>query len=290
MEESEVALVTEDGVLTGMSDAVDTHPLYGSDARMIQVKVPLRWPEGCLAWNIHDGSVPGAIQFSIRSFAAQSGLEGFEQETTEIGFDANGLVIETLVTDLSDRTHGRLLRALRQLADGKRTPIVRAILTPKDSAIRSDEPVEEFLPGVKTKPHIQSVLYPLEDMHYEIPRMSVEQLRAIFETRASGRKLLGAFRREKKGLPSHLDPGGFLVGQINVGHLTHHAMLDRETVINGETSTTIVHGHSRLLDADRPESNRQIEIVNVNGTVEPLAGRFVRARFYRAAQNAEEAV
>ncbi len=282
------ALVTSDGVLTGMSDIPDTHSIYKSDARMIQVKVPLRWQEQLLAEKIQSGSVPGSIQFSIRSFAAQSGLEGFEQETTEIGFDANGLVIDTLVTDLSDRTNGRLLRALRQLADGKYTPIVRAILTPKDSAIRSDQPVEEFLPDIESKP-IQSILYPLEDMHYEIPHMTVAQLRAIFETRASGRKLLGAFRRERKGLPSHLDPGGFLVGKINVGHLKHHAMLDRETVINDETSTTIMHGNSRLLDADRPEANRQIEIVNVNGTPEPLHGRFVRARFYRAAQNAEEA-
>jgi hypothetical protein len=70
--------------------------------------------------------------------------------------------------------------------------------------------------------------------------------------------------------------------------LKYHAVLDQKTALYGTSCSAVLHGNSCLIDAGS-SGTRQVEIANANGTPEPLTGRFVRARLYRAAvQNEEE--
>jgi hypothetical protein len=281
------ALVTGDGVLTGMSDICDTNELYRSDARMIRIEIPLTMQEFNLAEQIVEDKIRGSIQYSIRSFLAQIGLHGFEASTTEpsVHFSTLTLRVDTLITDVAERAQSKVLKTLRLLANGKHAPVVRAVLVPEAAVQYSGITFDEAGMPMK-KP--QTVDIALENMHYEFPGLTSENIRIMIETRASGRRLLGQYRVEKEGIPTHLPPGGFFVGKIKVDHPTHHLFLNEETVFNGGTCRNLLHSCSPLIDARRPEPDRQVEIANVNGAPEPLEGRFVRAKVYRAAQNQEE--
>jgi|GEM_PF-2345827 len=259
-----IALASQDGVVTGMSDHEETHPLYGTPAHSLRMTASLDQLERESADNLlWTTDVSKTIRHSIRSWAAQLGLAGFNPECTEVRLRGSTVDVETLVSDISGKEDGMLIDSLRRNVSSGKARLSRILLLPPDS-----------LEGLKRLP-LQT------DRHYDFDRrdLSPETIDGIWQG-ASGRQAILDIRKNMGMVPDTLLPGRYFVGAVEANPNEHCWVIEPE-LMRGENRVRVLHDQSCLYDPVRTQGERQVEIRNINGIAESLKDLDVLVSVYR---------
>jgi len=262
---SSIALVTRDGTVTGMGDHEKPHPLYGTPSYELRVDVPLNELERASAKYLQTlGDLTTRMRSSIRSWAAQLGLAGFNPECTEVRIAGSVAIVDTLVSDVSNKSDTVLLDSLRaSYRSGIETKISRLLLAPDGS-------------------QAGRIRLPLhQDVHYEFDRnrLSRDELLAIWAGK-SGRKAIEDVRTDLGAIPKELHPKEYFVGEVEANPGDDYWVLE-PTLMRGDQLIKVLHDRSCIFDPKRTTGRRQVEIRNVNGQSESLEGVEIVATIYR---------
>ncbi len=237
------ALASRDGIVTGMSNHVEKHPLYGTDSYALRMEVMLNGVEQLLAAELMTISdITKTIRASIRSWAAQLGLAGFNAECMTVELTSSGAIVETLVSDISNEENDILMQSLRNMADKKVARISRLLLLPE--AARSGQ-----------------VAMPLhEDVHYRFDRsrLSPKQLEKIWRGK-SGREAILAVRQNLGPVPKELAGGTYLVGKVEANTRNDCWVIEPVLLRRGQEISAL-HDQSCFFDPKRTNGGREVEV------------------------------
>jgi len=257
-----IALATKDGVVTGMSNQEQRHPLYGTPSFEVRVSAKLDSVEGAYAEELlRAGNTVETIRYSIRNWAAQLGLAAFNPECTEVQLRDSALQIETLVSDISGKEDDVLISSLRRNAEGF-AKIARAVL---------------LFPGSK----VDGRQLPLSmDAHYAFDREGLpsEELDAIWHGK-SGREGILPIRDDLGAIPDVLDAGQYFVGEVEANPSEYCWLLEPQ-LMRGNQKVPVLHDQSCLFDPVRTTGRRQIEIKNTNSKAESLRDLSIAVSIY----------
>ena len=286
------ALVTKDGVITGMGNHPDSHREYRTGAYGLRVQIPLSREEQFLAQRVLKNRGMGMLRLVVRSCIAQLGVDAFHPDVTDVRIQSGHMVVETLVANYSTDPGNHIMDALRAVSNHGRAKFARAAILP-ESATLSAQRIDDALvartiraPGavvVETK-GVDVLALPLRhDFHYAFQYDQLPHDRLIRMIMGNGRDVLRSARPPRDGLPEVLRPHGFFVGAIDIDYTKYHLVLEPETIRNG-VSSPLVHGQSCVLDSERTgtEGPVQVELRNINGTPETLSNLSMCARVYVA--------
>lgn len=259
-----IVLATHDGVVTGMSHNTQKHPLYGTDAFDVSVRMPLTGIEKLYAAELLDlRKNIETIRFSIRSWAAQLGLAAFNPECTDIRLRDSCLEIDTLVSDIANEDDNILLSSLRRNAEKKSSKIGRTVLLHPSAQIG-----EKHLPL-----DIQS------HFRFDRTKLNSNELQKIW-LGASGREAILAIRRDLGKIPDVLLAGQYLVGTVDANTENNCWLLEPD-LMRGDRTVPVLHDQSCLFDPLRTVGKRQVEIRNTNGIEESLHNISIKVSVYR---------
>lgn len=249
------AILTEDGVLTGMSTQTQTHPRFGTDAYEARVEIPLTGQAADLAHHLQqEGGSVGRICVALRSTLGQLQCEAFGDSETQVSVAGGGLQVVSLMTTLGNEHGPEVIRAIRRLSGQQRLRVAHAGIFPEAAKVRA-------LP-LRLRP----VEYRID---YE--KLGDTALERILAGNGSGRTVLHDARSELRRSLGTLSPREFFLGQFDLDEILEHHVIVEPASVRGEAPTGVIHGSARLFHADRNEPHRrQAEIWNSNGEPEPL--------------------
>ncbi len=276
------AQATEDGTLLGLSNHAQPHPRYaGLDAFEAQISIPLTTTQAAVLGELR--RCAGQTRYSVRSAAAQLGLDGFDPASTELCVDGSQALVTTLLTDWRSKTNSATLKALRQLTQSGHSPrVVRGVLLPHAARIAAPLTGLRPLPGDPWTATIR-----LADERYDIDDERVDEpfIREMLSN-GSARHHLERVRTRRPGRPKSLAGGEFFLGGIDVPALPYHLVVRQHTTRANGDITAILHGHSCLFDAGR--QHRQLELLNTAAAPESLDDFWLLVHPYRAAPESEK--
>jgi hypothetical protein len=247
-----------------MSLQWEKHPLYKTPSQALRMRASLNELELTMARMLmQDMDVTKTIRYSIRSWAAQLGLAGFDAGSTEVCLRNTTLEVETLVSDISGQPDDMLLQSLRRNVDGHRARVARVLLLPQEARI-----------GERRLPLNMSKHY-----GFDRQRLTDSELDTIWQGK-SGRGSILAIRKDLGAVPGALGPGQYLVGAVDANPGNECWVLE-PALMRGSTYVDILHDQSCLYDPVRTKGERQVEIRNINGKAEPLNGLDIIASAYR---------
>ena len=273
----ELAHVTCDGSITGVSDTRQTHPVFGTDAYEVEFRTHLRLDQLRSAHAIICEEKEGEIKpMVLRSSIGQLAMNAGDPHTTNFYLQGDVLVGQTLLTHLNGARSERVFEAMLTLARDRYKTIFlgRAAILPSAARLGKAELQELIREGELVLSDDAGItdtgelLLPLEGKQHQFSK-HMSKLEVLDELlRGSGREVLKAHRSTPSNIPKHLKPNRFLVGNVHISTPQHHMFLRSVTLIRGLLSK-IFHTEAVGLIAGRTNLNsgdRQFEIKNAGDT------------------------
>lgn len=285
-----LAHVTGDGVVVGVSDKRQVHPVYGTDAYEMELKLPLFKNEAEQYLELTSARI-GDVRCHVRSAIAQMGNDAFHRDTLEHFIRGEVLMIRTLLTNLNGSKGQSVITTTRNLVHHGHEPrFMHAGLLPHHARVSQKE---EMLVAQKEKvitvssdadfyddgsiglPH--KALYGFNDAAF-----TTEQIAQIL-MKEGGREILERNRFPVEEFPQKLQKGQFLVTGTDLRSVAYHVVL-RPALVAEEGNIPAFQTESPVLHAGRTDTpnHRQLEVIVQDDYEVPLRDTRVVAEFYRA--------
>jgi len=284
----DLAHVTGDGVVVGVSEKVQRHPVYGTDAYEMALHLPLFEHEAEQYSELVRHGI-GHVRGHVRSALAQMGNTAFHPDSFEHVLHGDMLHISTLVTNLNGEAGQRSIDVMRDLAREKHEPrFMHAGLLPDHARLSSREEIQDaqqrggiivasdadlYVDGSIGLPH--NTVYEFHDAAF-----TREQIAKILLN--EGRANLESNRRSAHGFPETFTKGQFLVTGAELRSVDYHVVL-RPSLVVGTEKISAFQLESPVLHAGRTNRGlRQFEVYAPEDYAVSLADTRVVADFYKA--------
>lgn len=284
----DLAHVTGDGVVVGVSNHVQRHPAYGTDAYEMELHLPLFEHEVEQYRELVTHGI-GTVRGHVRSAIAQMGNTAFHSGTFEHSLRGEMLHVSTLVTNLNGEMGKRTIDVMRDLARQNHEPrFMHAGLLPHRARLSTKDEIQSAQQkgSIVVAPHADlyadgSIGLPHQTVYgfHEAAYTQVEIAKILMD---EGRANLACNRYPREALPDVLTKGQFLVTGAELKSVDYHVVLRPSLVVDGHKIAAF-QLESPVLHAGRTNKGlRQFEVYAPEDERVALAHTRVVADFYKA--------